>query len=142
MSRRHKLIVGAAVLALCSLASVREYRRVHGFGDGSQDAPSSSLSRAPCIDFHQADAHAGENVCISGMVLRAYTSKAGNTFLDFCADYRACPFSTVIFARDRSRFGNLSALTGQHVQIRGQITRYRGRAEIIIRAPGQLLVTP
>jgi hypothetical protein len=136
------MILGTAVLALGSLVSVREYRRLRGAADGSQYAAGSSLALGPCIDFHHADARAGQNVCVLGMVVRAYTSRAGNTFLDFCADYRSCPFSTVIFARDRKKFGNLTSLTGRQVQIRGLVTRFRGRAEIIIREPWQVHVTP
>jgi hypothetical protein len=75
-------------------------------------------------------------------VLRAYTSRAGNTFLDFCPDYRTCPFTSVIFDSDRSKFGDLGALAGRQVEIRGAVVAYEGRAEIVIRDPEQIRVLP
>ena len=69
---------------------------------------------------------------------KVFTSKAGNTYLDFCEDYRACPFSSVIFSQDRTKFGDLSVLQGQFVEIRGLVSYYKDRPQIIIRAPEQL----
>lgn len=97
---------------------------------------------APCVDFRDAGSHLGEAACISGRVLRVFTSRAGNTFLDFCPDYRTCPFTTVIFSSDRSKFGDLARLEGRQVEIRGAITTYQGRAEIIIHDPQQIRVLP
>jgi DNA/RNA endonuclease YhcR with UshA esterase domain len=47
-----------------------------------------------------------------------------------------------MFASDRGKFGNLQALTGREVQVRGTITPYDGRAEIIVHNPGQLRLAP
>jgi hypothetical protein len=139
MARRHKLAVAAAVVALCCLVSLHEYRRAgERHNPPSYNSSSFGTERGPCVDFRQASSHAGENGCVSGFVLRAFTSKAGNTFLDFCSDYKACPFSSVIFASDRNKFGNLEALTGRQVQIRGLISTYNGHAEIIIHDPRQI----
>lgn len=105
-------------------------------------AGERSFFQSGCISFDQAGHHTGENTCVSGRVLRVFTARAGHTFLDFCRDYRQCPFTAVIFADDRSRFGNLAALEGKRVQIAGGITTYNGRAEIIIREPRQIRVVP
>ncbi len=137
MPRRNKLAAVSVALAFCILISIREYGRRAAL----QHAAASGDS-GPCVDFQQARSHAGETGCISGYMLRAYTSKTGNTFLDFCADYRTCPFSSVIFASDRGKFGNLEMLAGREVQIRGLISTYQGRAEIIIHDPWQIRVTP
>lgn len=94
------------------------------------------------MDFRQAKSRAGETGCISGYILRAYTSRSGNTFLDFCADYRNCPFSSVIFASDRPKFGNLETLAGREIRIRGLITAYQDHAEIVVHDPWQLQVSP
>ncbi|HTV56131.1 MAG TPA: hypothetical protein VMI06_14605 [Terriglobia bacterium] len=143
MFRKHKLIIAASLVGLCCLVSLREYHRA---GEQHDRMPlSSSSSRGgggPCVDFHEASSHAGENGCVSGFVLRAFTSKAGNTFLDFCTDYKRCPFSSVIFASDRNKFGNLEALAGRQVEIHGLISTYNGRAEIIIRNPRQIRAAP
>ncbi len=92
------------------------------------------------MDFHEAGKHVGEQGCVAGRIAGVVTSRAGNTFLDFCPDYRQCPFSTVIFASDRSKFGELESLRGQQVEIRGAITVYRSRPQIIIHDPTQIRV--
>ena len=94
------------------------------------------------MDFHDAGKRTGELGCVTGRVLRVYASRAGNTFLDFCTDYRSCAFTSVIFSSDRAKFGDLQALEGKPVEIRGPITTYQGRAEIIIRDPGQVREAP
>jgi len=66
----------------------------------------------------------------------------GNTFLDFCEDYRDCPFTSVIFSSDKNKFGDLASLAGRQIEIRGPITVYQGKPEIIIRDPGQIRLAP
>jgi hypothetical protein len=139
MARRYKLIIAAGIVVFCCLFSLHEYHRATEQGRRTRlSASSSQRDAGPCFDFHQASSHAGENGCVSGLVVRAFTSKSGNTFLDFCSDYKACPFSSVIFASDRNKFGNLEALAGQQVEIHGFVSTYNSRAEIIIRDPRQI----
>jgi hypothetical protein len=96
----------------------------------------------PCVGVNEAKIHVGEVGCVNGRVMRVFTSRAGNTFLDFCEDYRNCPFTTVIFSTERGKFGNLESLRGREVEIRGRIEAYQGRAEIIIQDPRQIRVSP
>jgi hypothetical protein len=92
----------------------------------------------PCVDIRNAPPLVGSSGCVAGLVLRVYSARTGNTFLDFCEDYRACPFSSVIFADDKGKFGDLGALQGKRVEIRGDVITYQGRAEIIIHDPQQV----
>ena len=101
--------------------------------------PATSV---PCVGVNEAKIHVGETGCVTGRVMRVFASRAGNTFLDFCEDYRACPFTTVIFSTERGKFGNLESLRGREVEIRGPIEAYQGRAEIIIHDPRQIRVGP
>jgi DNA/RNA endonuclease YhcR with UshA esterase domain len=94
------------------------------------------------VAFRDASSLLEKSGCVTGLVLRVYTSRGRNTFLDFCPDYRTCPFTSVIFASDRSVFGDPNALTGRQVEIRGVVQAYEGRAEIIIRDPQQIRVLP
>jgi DNA/RNA endonuclease YhcR with UshA esterase domain len=97
---------------------------------------------AGCVDFHDAAPHAGETGCVCGRVLRVFASRGGNTFLDFCEDYRDCPFTSVIFSSDKNKFGDLASLAGRQIEIRGPITVYQGKPEIIIRDPEQIRLAP
>jgi DNA/RNA endonuclease YhcR with UshA esterase domain len=90
------------------------------------------------VDFHDAGPHAGEAGCVSGRLVKVFASRGGNTFLDFCEDYRDCPFTSVIFSSDKKKFGDLESLVGRQIEIRGTITVYQGKPEVIIREPEQI----
>jgi hypothetical protein len=107
----------------------------------TSDTPAAS-SPPDCVDIRDAGPLVGKSGCVSGQVLRIFTSRAGNTFLDFCQDYRGCPFTSVIFAPDKDKFGDLQSLQGMKVEIRGDIKNYRERAEIIIHDPHQISTAP
>jgi hypothetical protein len=96
-------------------------------------------SPPPCVDIRNAGALVGKTGCVTGLVQRVYSARTGNTFLDFCQDYRTCPFTSVVFASDKNQFGNLEALQGKRVEIRGDILSYQGHAEIIIKDPRQVV---
>ena len=93
---------------------------------------------ADCIPFAQASKHLGEIRCVSGKVLHVKTGKAGVTYLDFCEDYRLCPFTVVVFARNLKDVGDVRQLAGKDVEIHGMIKQYDGRAEIILEQVKQL----
>lgn len=150
MTVRQILIVAVVVVAASSLSAIIAYR------SGLRRAASSAQSGRPqalpasatpteagaCVDFSQAGSHTGETRCVSGRIVRVFASRAGNTFFDFCADYRTCPFTSVVFSADRTNFGDLATLAGRRVELEGPITAYQGRAEIVIHDPQQLRVLP
>jgi hypothetical protein len=135
MTRRQIGAVAMMLLIVLVVTAVVAYRWGRRRGSSEARLPSSAHG---CVDFHDAAAHIGETSCVSGRVLRVFTSRSGNSFLDFCADYRDCPFTSVIFESDHGKFGNLSTLTGRQVEIHGTIVQYQGHAEIVIRDPGQI----
>ncbi|MDP2665367.1 MAG: phospholipase D-like domain-containing protein [bacterium] len=90
------------------------------------------------IDYTQAGAHVGEYASVRGTLVEAYTSASGTVFLDFCTNYKTCPFSGVIFADDAKSFGDLSKLAGQTVTLTGKISSYQGKAEIVLSEVSQL----
>lgn len=140
MTRRQIAAVAAVVLVICAFVGLVAYRwgRWRGVSESRPAGAARASSSTGCLDFHNAAAHIGETSCVSGRVLRVFTSRSGNSFLDFCADYRDCPFTSVIFESDRSKFGNLGTLTGRQVEIRGAIVPYQGHAEIVIHDPDQI----
>jgi hypothetical protein len=144
VSRRQLALVVAILLVASILSAFVAYRLGlrRSAGPPAPLAPASGSKAVDCVSFSDAGARVGTTGCVQGRVLRVFTSRAGNTFLDFCPDYRRCPFTSVIFAADRGKFGNLNALAGQQVEIRGPITTYEARAEIIIHDPQQIRVLP
>ena len=142
MERRQTVFVAGVVVLALTVAMVVAYRlgTRQACRRGGPELVSSDV--AVCTDFREAKAHTGQTGCISGRVVRVYTARSGATFLDFCPDYRNCAFSSVIFASDRNKFGDLTTLGSRQVEIRGPIISYKGRAEIVLRDPEQLHVAP
>jgi len=95
-------------------------------------------SSAECIPFSDARQHIGKSQCVRGTVLEVKEGSKGVTFLDFCQDYRSCPFTVVVFAGDLKQVGDVRQLKGRTIEIKGTIQDYDGRAEIILRRPRQL----
>lgn len=90
------------------------------------------------IDYTQAGSHIGDYASVRGTLVEAYTSASGTVFLDFCKNYKTCPFSGVIFADDAEKFGNLSRYNGTVITLSGKISSYQNKAEIILSEPSQL----
>ena len=92
---------------------------------------------ADCIPFDQARKHIGETQCITGRVIRVQAAAKAH-YLDFCEDYRLCPFSVVVFSHDMKNVGDVRELAGKVIQLRGEIKEYDDRAEIILESKKQL----
>jgi hypothetical protein len=91
-----------------------------------------------CISIQEAAHHVGEVKCVTGKVLRVKAGSKGVHFIDFCTEQMACPFTVVVFPADLKDVGDVRRLTGQFIEIHGQVKLYDGRAEIILSRVGQL----
>lgn len=99
----------------------------------------SPPATAACLPITQAPNKIGADACVTGTVLKVQESeKGGAWFLDFCEDYRQCPFTVVVFTRDLKDVGDVRRLQGRTIEIWGRIRSYGGRAEIILRNARQL----
>jgi hypothetical protein len=93
---------------------------------------------ADCIPFDQAGKHVGETQCVSGKIFRVQVGSRGVHYLDFCEDFRLCPFTVVIFPHNLKNVGDVRQLEGRIVEVHGPIKEYDGRAEIILQESRQL----
>ena len=91
-----------------------------------------------CAPFFEAMTHIGEVACISGRVIRVKPSARGIHYLDFCEDYRVCPFTVVVFPGDLKQVGDVRRLEGKLVEIHGPVKGYDGRAEIVLTESRQV----
>jgi len=98
----------------------------------------SNFARPDCLPFDQAKKHVGEIKCVIGKVLRVKQGSRGVHFLDFCDDFRLCPFTVVVFPGDLKSVGDIRQLTGRIIEIHGQVKEYDGRAEIVLEEYRQL----
>jgi micrococcal nuclease len=92
------------------------------------------------IDYNEASEHVGEYACVAGKVDHVYTSQKGTVFINFCPDYKTCPFGAVIFDPDAYKFPNPKQYEGKTVEITGLIRAYQGRPEIVIKDTGQIKI--
>ena len=93
---------------------------------------------ADCFPFTAAGDHLGEVACLKGKVVKVVVSPTGLHFLNFCEDYKTCPFTVVVFPRDLRDVGDVRALKGKDVEVNGKIRSYKGQNEIILRDISQL----
>ena len=98
----------------------------------------STLARPDCLQVEEAKKHVGEMKCITGKVVRVEQGSRGVHFLDFCDDFRLCPFTVVVFPSGLKNVGDVRQLQGRMVEIHGQVKEYDGRAEIILEEYRQL----
>jgi hypothetical protein len=100
-------------------------------------ALASGSALGVCIPFNEARAHIGKTRCIAGKIVKV-TRSGFTTFLNYCADYRVCPFQVVIFRGDLRHVGDVRQLEGRIIEISGEIKEYEGRPEIILKDVRQL----
>ena len=98
----------------------------------------SISSFADCLPFEKAKDHIGETLCIKGRVLKVSVGRTGIHFLNFCQDYRNCPFSVVVFPRDLRDVGDVRVLENQEIEIFGLVKSYQGQPEIVLKDRSQL----
>lgn len=99
----------------------------------------SEIKTTEVIDYTEATNFVGENKTVRGTVVEVYYSaKSDTTFLNFCSSYQGCPFSSVIFSSDKSKFGDINQYEGKTVEITGLVKTYKGAAEIILNNPNQI----
>ncbi|HVO61739.1 MAG TPA: hypothetical protein VMT53_12445 [Terriglobales bacterium] len=96
------------------------------------------LLAAECVPFTDAAKHIGTSQCVTGKVVKVTRLDSGTTFLNFCEDYRTCPFQVVIFPSDLRHVGDIRQLEGRMIEIEGDIKEYDRHPEIILRDAGQL----
>lgn len=113
-------------------------RLLEAYKGNSAAASAAAPVTAGTIPHTEAGKHVGERASVTGKLLKAYTVKSGVTFLDFCTDYKTCPFSAVIFSDDLPKFKDLESYVGSTVTLTGKISTYNGKAQIILNDPAQL----
>ena len=86
----------------------------------------------------EALAHVGETAAVVGTVAAVFRSPGGNVYLNFGADYPRQTFTAVALAPLPGWTAGLDGLMGKRVRVRGEIVKYRGRVEIVLKEPGQI----
>jgi hypothetical protein len=101
-------------------------------------AVCASGALADCLPIEKAPEAAGKTACIRGTVVKAAPTRNGSFHLDFCADYRTCPFTVFVPAASLRNVGDVRELQGKEIEIEGKVQRYAGHAEIVLKELRQL----
>jgi hypothetical protein len=112
-----------------------------GIGGAAPGAAAAAKRLAPA----EASRHAGETAMVCGPVAAAkYAANARGrpTFLDFGGSYPDEVFQVVIWGTERGKFHEApeQAYAHQQVCVTGQIRLYRGKPEIVVSDPAQLVL--
>lgn len=105
------------------------------------DDPGEEHGDEAVIAWQEASDFIGQEKVVTGRVVDAFN--AGNVmFLNFDLDFRNT-LTLVVFADRFDDFGGADALeqrmVGKEVRVRGEIGVFRGRLQIILRDPAQIL---
>jgi hypothetical protein len=130
-------------------AIIEKVINVNGTGAATQSASvinglvatSSSSAGSISISFDDAPQYVNQQANVSGVLDHISRSKSGTVFLNFCKDYKGCPFEAVIFKKDAANFKNLDAFVGKTVIVAGTISSYQGQVEIVLSSPDQISVS-
>ena len=135
----HALIAAGARLALVLNQALASYRTGElAVAADSVVADSLATVRGVITD-REAMAHIGETVTVMGTVTEVFRSRKGTVYLNFGAKYPHQTFTAVALPPAPAWAAELDSLAGRRVGVRGQIVRYRGRVEIVLKGPEQLV---
>ena len=139
-SRILKILTIAAVLAIASAFFI--YRAGRPFAEVENGFNVPPITEENTIHFFEAPENVGETLWVKGVIDHVFVSVNGNHFLNFCPDFRECPFSAPIFAEEASMFEDIKSWGGREVFIYGKIGLYEGRPQIIIDHPERVVLGP
>lgn len=115
------------IFALCLTLAIFT---IHSFAQKTPEKPR-------CVSIEKAKDLVGQDACIVGMVHRVGFSDSGTAFITFCEDYKNCPFTAVVFARDMEKAGNLQMFEGRELEVTGRVKDFHGTAEIVVKKRSQ-----
>lgn len=82
----------------------------------------------------------GETRRVAGHIDHVSRARSGITYVNFCSDWKGCPFAGIVFSEKAPAFGFLARLSGSEVVVSGTITAYQGHAQIVLTDPAQVTV--
>jgi hypothetical protein len=93
---------------------------------------------ATTIEAHDANLHVGQFATVEGVVAEVNTRLNHTTYIDIGGRYPKQAISGVVFARDASKVGDVTGLSGSKIRLSGTIYLFRGYPEIMITSPDQI----
>jgi hypothetical protein len=99
-------------------------------------------ARTPvCSSADDSHLRASEDTCLQAHVFDVVTVPGGTRFLDLCSpdvSDSGCRFSVVSYPADARQVGDLEAVRGKDISIRGAVQNYNGRYVLVLNDQRQL----
>jgi len=95
------------------------------------------------ISIDSVGNHIGDSVTVCAKVYGTkLLDKSQTTFINLGAAYPNSPLTLVIFSKDRPNFKEAPEVmyADKNICVTGLLKEYKGRAEIIIASPGDIIV--
>ena len=89
------------------------------------------------IKSTEVKSYMGEYAIVQGYVASVYESEKV-AYLNFEKSYPDNPFTAVIFAKHFSDFDDLTEYENRTVEVKGKITEYKGKPQIILNSEAQI----
>jgi hypothetical protein len=89
----------------------------------------------------EAAKHIGETATVEGVVSTTRALPSGQVFLNFGAPFPDHDFTALVLPKDRTKFGDLVGLRDKSIRVTGKIEDYRGKPEILLTSPDQLVIS-
>lgn len=107
----------------------------------AQEAQNESpkKDKAKVISASQAEKYLQQSVTVTGMVAQV-TMRDKLVFLNLDKRFPNTPLSCVIFSRSTNQFGDLKALEGKQVEIKGKVETYNQKPQIVLSSTNQLRI--
>ena len=101
---------------------------------------TAELTGLEIIDASEAKKYLGEEIIVQGKIIDAYCSKTNTVFLNFGSAYPKQCFVAVIFNSDQDKFvkNPEKYYLNKTVRIKGKISEYKGKPQIILKDPEQI----
>lgn len=92
------------------------------------------------VPFSQASRCLGETRQVIGRIDHVSISKTGMLFVNFCVNWRACPFTAVVFKEKVPAFDGIGRYVGAEVAISGKVISFQGHTQIVLESLDQIVV--
>ena len=89
------------------------------------------------IKSTEAKSYVGEYAIVQGYVASVY-ERENVAYLNFEKSYPDNPFTATIFAKHFSDFDDLTEYENRTVEVKGKITEYKGKPQIILNSEEQI----
>ena len=100
-------------------------------------ASSNLFAQSDTISTKDAASYIGKTVVVKGKVADVFTSKSGNTFINFDDKSPNQSFTIAIFSESKVDAAAISV--GSWVVVSGEIKEYKGKPEIVVSKNEQLI---